>query len=202
MSQDFRGTCHQSFSRGYGYGCDQLGINDGDSYITMQVNNAAHPCYRVSQIKSRTDVRERQDRGLFNDSTTINFRMALHRAAASNHRARANARHGSDESRCKNTRTFFNHGAGSSPYSGSDFFACRTGLRLAGEDIDGKLPQVARVGQQIQVSFMLKKRTLTAAVRQLCTEQRGSVIPARGADAENFQLLLVRRHLRNAFLAI
>jgi len=38
----------------------QLGVNNSDSHIAVQVNDSAHPCHRVSQIKARTDVRERQ----------------------------------------------------------------------------------------------------------------------------------------------
>ena len=58
------------------------------------------------------------------------------------------------------------------------------------------------VGQRIQVSFMLQKRTLTPAVRQLSPEKRSSIVPARRTDTENFQRLLIQCHPRNAFLAI
>src|ERR1051326_5392919 len=123
--------------------------------------------------------------------------MSLYRTAAGNHRTGTNPSQRAHKSGRKNPRAFFNHGARSSPYTGLDFFSCRAGLRLASKDVNGKLPQVASAGHLVQIAIMLQKRALTATMRQLSTEKRGRVISPRRADAEDFQLLLIRGHLRD-----
>jgi len=58
-----------------------LVIDNRNAHIAVQVNDPAHPCNRVRQIETRSHVRERQNGGIFNDGTAINFGVPLHRAA-------------------------------------------------------------------------------------------------------------------------
>src|ERR1043166_5999782 len=102
--------------------------------------------------------------------------MSLYRTAAGNHRTGTNPSQRAHKSGRKNPRAFFNHGARSSPYAGLDFFSCRAGLRLAGKNVDGKLPQVASTGHLVQIAIMLQKRTLAAAMRYFCGQKGGCII--------------------------
>src|ERR1041385_8443198 len=193
---------HKSLARCNGHGGDKFGIDNLYHHVAMQVHDAAHTRDGMRQVQACSHVRKRQDRGVFNHCAAVNFRMSLYRTAAGNHRTGTNPSQRAHKSGRKNPRAFFNHGARSSPYAGLDFFSCRAGLCLPGKDVDGKLPQVASTGHLVQIAIMLQKRTLAAAMRQLCAEKRSCIISPRGADAEDFQLLLIGSHLRNPFFAV
>jgi len=85
---------------------DKLGVNNSDSHIACKLTDSAHPCHRVSQIKARTDVRERQHGGILNHRAAITSAcrsIELHRVI---NRAGADTRQRAHKCGRQNTRTF------------------------------------------------------------------------------------------------
>src|SRR5580765_157659 len=156
----------------------------------------------MPQIQACSYVGKWQHSGVFDDGAAIDFSVPLNRAATGNHGAGANTRQRSDKSKRQNSRAFFYQRAGSDPDAWFGFFSGGAGLRLASENIYGELPQITMTGQRIEISLMLQARAFTAAVRELCAEERCSVISARSADAENLQRLGAPLHLGDPALLV
>src|SRR5580765_5767969 len=202
VGQDLRGGGKQSPGGPGRHGGDKFGIDDLNTYIAMEIDDAAHAGNRMCQIKSCSHIRKRQDCGVFNDRAAIHDGIPLYGAAAGNHRAGTHSCKRSDISRRQYTRTFFNQRVRGDPHARLGLLACGAGLCLAGKNVNGKLPQVAGVRQLVEISFMFKKRAFSTAACKLRTKERSSIIAARCADAKNFQPLLAAGHLRDPALMV
>jgi hypothetical protein len=63
------------------------------------------------------------------------------------------------------------------------------GFRPQHQNIDGKLPQIGRSSERIQISGMFHQGAVTSTFGQLTTEERRRIVSARGADTEDLKTL-------------